>query len=432
MGGADVPVALMQAAQMSAIALNNTVGIYEANEGKQSNETSGRAIRARQESGQLATYNFGDNMAKAHRRIAEIVLDLQPKIYDTQRNLRILGKDGSEKYIRVNEVQPDGSVLNDLSQGKFDIVVTTGPSYATQRQEAAEFYTEFSGRNPIVGAAAADLIIKAQDYPMSDAIAERVQMMLPPQVQAQIGKDKPLPPEVAAAMQQAEQAMMAVQQQGQLVQQAAQEAQDEKNAAEKAKADVAVAAANVKVQEAVLAQKVAEFKELVATENAKAGATSEQQATAIDRQALGAEIQTALAALQAQAAEFQQQALATIIQAQAVSQPQVIVMNPPKQKQVELQRVNGKTIGTVTETPTADDKQVVSNVAEDYAQALQQHAQQLATTLKPKTSKRAQVTRDGDGMSAVIEEVDEAGNVVGTKKVKGKRGPNGMSIETVQ
>lgn len=435
MQGADVPVALIQASQMSAQALNNTMGVYAANEGRESNETSGRAIRARQTAGQIVNYNFGDNMAKAHKRIAEIVLDLQPKIYDTQRNLRILSKDGSEKYIKINQPDPiTGQILNDLSQGKCDIVVTTGPSYATQRQEAAEFYTEFSGRNPVVGAAAADLIIKAQDYPMSDAIAERVKLMLPPQVQQALQAQGKQSPEVQAAMMQVEQAMQAVQQQGQLVQQAAQEAQEEKNAAEKAKADVQVASAGLKVQEAQLAQKVAEFKELVATQNAQMGATNEQQAVEIDRQALGAEIQSALAAIQQQAAEFQQQALATIMQAQAVSQPQVIVMNPPKQKEITLRRQNGQTVGLVTETPTADDQQVVGQAAQNAAQALQQHAQNLANQLnqpKPPTKDNVSITRTPEGLEVTVTKTDEAGNVVGTKKARGKRGPKGLSIETV-
>jgi hypothetical protein len=437
MGGADVPIALIQASQMSATALNNTVGVYEANEGRQSNETSGRAIRARQESGQLATYNFGDNIAKFHRRIAEIVLDLQPKIYDTERNLRILGKDGSEKYIRINQPDPvTGQVQNDMSQGHFDIVVTTGPSYATQRQEAAEFYTQFSASNPALAAVAGDLIVKAQDYPYSDAIAERLRMALPPQILQQLASEGQQSPEVAAAMAQVQAMEQQITQQGQLVQQAAQEAQEEQNAAGKAKADVAVASANIKVQEAQLAQKVAEFKELVATENAKLGATTEQQAATNDRESLGAEVQKALATLQQQAADFQQQALQTIMQAQAVSQPQVVVMNPPKQKTIVLQRQNGQTVGQVTEVPTADDQQVVSQAAEGAAQQLQNFAQQLATNLnaKPKTSKKAATVRTADGFETVIQEVDEAGNVVGAKKATSKRGANGLetSIETVQ
>jgi hypothetical protein len=356
MGGADVPVALIQAAQMSAMALNNTVGIYEANEGRQSNETSGRAIRARQESGALATYNFGDNMAKAHRRVAEIVMDLSPHIFDTERNLRVLGKDGSEKYIRINQPDPvTGKILNDMSTGKFDIVVTTGPSFATQRQEAAEFYTNFAQTNPAISAVAGDLIVKAQDYPYSDAIAERLRMALPPQIQQQLNQDKPLPPEAQAALAQAQMMMQQVQEQGALVQQASMEAQKEKGVADKAKSDVQLQVAQLKIQEANLATDVANFKTLVAQTEAKmaqAGATKDGE---VEKATLAAQLDQALGQITQQAATLFQQYATQLAQmhgqALATAQPQVVVANQPKRKRAITSRVNGQLITEIQEVP---------------------------------------------------------------------------------
>lgn len=434
MPGADVPVALINAAGMARDALKSSVGIFNASLGQQSNETSGKAIRARQDEGMVATFNFGDNMAKSERRTCEIIMELQPKIYDTERNIRILGQDGAEKYLRINSIDPGtGQVVNDIAAGKFDITVTTGPSFATQRQEAAEFYTGLAQSDPTLMQVAGDLIIKSHDYPMADAIAERKKLMLPPPILQAINQDKPMPPEIQAALQQVQMMQQEVQQQGMLVQQASQEAQQEKSAADKAKADVAVASANIKVQEAQLAQAVAEFKELVATQNAQMGATSEQQATANDRAALGAEVQQALAELQTQAAEFQQQALAAIMQAQAVSQPQVIVMNPPKEKTITMQRVNGQLVGKVGEVEAADSQQVVSQVANQAAQALQQHAQGLAMQLEsmvPKpTTKSAETVRTADGFETTVTEKDEKGKVVKVKKAKTRRSKNGLSTE---
>lgn len=356
MGGADVPVALIQAAQMSATALNNTIGIYEANEGRQSNETSGRAIRARQEAGNLATYNFGDNMAKAHRRIAEIVLDLIPKIYDTQRNLRILGKDGSEKYIRINQPDPvTGNVLNDMSEGRFDIVVTTGPSYATQRQEAAEFYTQFSQANPAVAAVAGDLIVKAQDYPMSDAIAERLRLTLPPPIQQALSQQGQQSPEVQAAMMQVQAMEQQLQQQAALVQEAQQKAQDEQTGAVKAKAAVDASVSQLKIEQANFAVDVANFKALVAQQQValvQKGATQDQ---ATEKQQLSAQLDQALANIQTQAGQLFQQYAEQLAQmhgqALATAQPQVVVANQPKRKIARTTRVNGQLITEIEELP---------------------------------------------------------------------------------
>jgi hypothetical protein len=52
-------------------------------------------------------------MSKGVQRTWEIILKLIPKIYDTQRQLRILGPDDSETYLKVNEVVQDPTVPGD-------------------------------------------------------------------------------------------------------------------------------------------------------------------------------------------------------------------------------------------------------------------------------------------------------------------------------
>jgi hypothetical protein len=224
MGSADVPVALIQEMQISSEDIKSVTGIYDASLGAQGNETSGKAINARQRQGEIATFNYMDNMAKGIRRTWEILIDLVPKIYDTPRSVRILGTDGAEDYAKINAIDEEtGQALNDLSRGKYDVTVTVGPSFATLRQEAAEAYGEIASRDPNVMMAAGDLVFKAMDLPYAEQIAERYQALLPPQIQQIIGKGKEMPPEVAAAMGQVQQAMQAVTEKGQLVSAAEQE-----------------------------------------------------------------------------------------------------------------------------------------------------------------------------------------------------------------
>jgi hypothetical protein len=350
MGGADVPVALIQAAQMSSAAMNTNSGITLANEGRVSNETSGKAIRARQDEGMVATFNFGDNMAKSERRTCEIINDLLPHIYDTERNIRILGKDGAEQYLKINSVDPvTKQVINDISAGKFDFTVTTGPSYATQRQEAAEFYTQLSQSNPAVSAVAGDLIVKAQDYPMADAIAERLKLTLPPQIQQAINKDKPMPPEVQMAMAQVDQAMQQVQMQAQAVQQAAQEAASDKAVADKAKSDNQIAIANLRTEEAKFAKDVADFKTLVAQQQLQMAEKQGTQEVANEREQLTAQVQQALAQIQTEASSMLTQFAQTMAQIQQGMQPQVVVANQPRPKLKGLRRENGNLVAEYDE-----------------------------------------------------------------------------------
>lgn len=350
MPGADVPAALITLAQIDADDIKATTGIYDASLGNRSNETSGVAIRQRQQEGELSVYNYGDNVSKAVRRTWSLLVDLIPHIYDTQRQIRVLGADGAAKYLAIN----DGTI--DLSRGKYDVTVTTGPSFSTQRQEAAEVYMGLAQANPAVFGVAGDLIFKSLDLPYAEDIAERLKAVLPPPIQQLLAAKEQsggqqMPPEVTAAMARVDQAMGVVQQQSQLVQQAAAEVEGEKADAEKAKSEVQVAIANLKVVEANLKAQEAAFKQLVAETQARMGETQGAQDVANDREALSSQVAQALAAIQQQAADFAQQSTALIAEIMQRTQPQVIVADPPKTKQVVVERRNGQLIGTIVEVP---------------------------------------------------------------------------------
>lgn len=355
--GAEVPVAAIQSAQMMGDEIKADSGIFDASLGQASNETSGRAINARQAQGELATFNFPANMANGIKRTWEILLDLIPKVIDTPRSLRILGPDDADKYVRVNHPDPmTGNIVNDLSQGKYDVVVTIGANYATKRQEAVDAYSEMGKSNPQLMAVASDLIIKGMDLPYSDEIAERIRATMPPPIQALINKDTQQSPEVRHAMMLADQAMQEVQQHGQMVQAAAQEVQTEKAAADKAKADAQLQLANIKVAEANLATSEAQFKQLIAETQAKMASEQNGNDAINDRESLSAELQNALATIQQQAADIGSQYAQLFAQMsqKEVAPPQVVVVDAPKQKIVRVRRdASGELIGMIEEVANA-------------------------------------------------------------------------------
>lgn len=272
--GAEVPVAMMEMVGMSSDLIRSTSGLHEASFGEESDEKSGVALARKQRQASIVTYNFPDNMAKAAKRTGEIVLDRIPVVYDAERELRVLGVDGAEDYARVNEIVFDPATgkttrVNDLTSGKYDYFIKSGPSYSSQREEASEIYGEFVQKFPELMGVAGDLVFKASDLPYSDEIAKRLQTLLPPPIQKQLTEGKEIPPEAQAVMAQAEQAMQMVQQQTQLVQQAAQEVQQDQAKSEKAKAEVEKAIANLKTAEAQFETKVA--KAMLALQTKEAG-----------------------------------------------------------------------------------------------------------------------------------------------------------------
>jgi hypothetical protein len=99
---------LLQAKAGASEDIKASTGQYNASLGMGSNERSGKAILARQREGDVGTYHYGDNLARGVRTCVRQLVDLIPKIYDTQRVARIIGVDGETKiWSRLNPDQPE-------------------------------------------------------------------------------------------------------------------------------------------------------------------------------------------------------------------------------------------------------------------------------------------------------------------------------------
>lgn len=249
--------AVVQEAQLNAQDMKDVTGLHDASLGIQSNETSGKAILARQREGDVATYVYHDNLQAAIKEGGRIINALIPIVYDTARTIRVIGEDETTKVRRINEPQNPESV--DINRGKYDIVVETGPSYSTKRAEASDSMIQFVQAVPAAGQVAGDIIAKAQDWPMADVIAERLKKAMPPQITD--GEDENVTPEQQQAKMQA--AQMAQQQQ-QLQAQAAQADTRKKMAdADKAQADAGLAQMQLAAQsgqlQAMVQQHVAQI-----------------------------------------------------------------------------------------------------------------------------------------------------------------------------
>ena len=236
------PAGALQEAMNASDDMKSVMGLFDASLGAQSNETSGRAILARQREGDVSTFNFTDNLSRAIRHAGRIICDLIPKVYDSARIIRVIDEDGSNRNVAINGAeqpptpeqaqeqrdQMEGMAqLYDLTAGKYDVTCETGPSYTTKREEAATQMIEFMQAVPAAGQVMGDLLAKNLDWPGAEKIAERLQLLLPPQVQGQN-------PQLQQAQQQLQQMQGAMQQ----MQQQLADAQ-RNNAIEQRKLDIA-------------------------------------------------------------------------------------------------------------------------------------------------------------------------------------------------
>jgi hypothetical protein len=192
------PVGSMQQALSASDDMKAVIGIYDASLGQRSNETSGRAIMARQREGDTNTYHFIDNLTRAIRHAGRVTLDLIPHVYNQARIIRVLGEDGEGQPVSLMQEtqQPDGTLLEayDLTGGKYDLIVTAGPSFTSRREEAAQQMMEMGRAVPAFFEVAGDLLAKNLDWPGADELAERLKAINPLAGGQQEGPD----PEIAA------------------------------------------------------------------------------------------------------------------------------------------------------------------------------------------------------------------------------------------
>jgi hypothetical protein len=206
---------LIQAKMGASDDIKSTTGQYDSSLGATSNERSGRAILAREKQGDTGTYHYVDNLARAIRHITRQLVDMIPKIYDTERIARIVGLDGEVDMVKINPQQPNpvneirdmntGIVIEKIYNpgvGRYDVVVTTGPSYMTKRQEAMDAMSQILQGNPQLWSVAGDLFVKNMDWPGSEELAARLAKTIDPKLLEDGDKDP--------ALQAAEQQMQAM------------------------------------------------------------------------------------------------------------------------------------------------------------------------------------------------------------------------------
>ena len=146
-----------------------------------------------------------------------------PEIYDTERDIRVRNVDDSETFVPINttvgtavkevEENPErfkgidhnelrsifskegkDAKYNDVTSGKYDVVVTTGPSYATQRQEAAQHLLQLVQSMPAQMGLAADIIVENMDFKGAEELAGRLRKALPPGMAKLRDGEQPPPP----------------------------------------------------------------------------------------------------------------------------------------------------------------------------------------------------------------------------------------------
>jgi len=203
------PTGIMEAAGAISADLQMVLGVLDPNQ-LPSGNISGKALMGQQNQVDLSNFHFYDNMTRSIRQTGKIILDLIPKIYDTERVMRIIGSDGQPDMTTINQANAIGEVLNDVTVGEYDVVMDTGPGFQTKRQQAVESMMPLLTGNAELFNIAGDLVFRNMDFPGADVIADRLAAMNP---LAQIDEKSDIPPEVQMRLAQSQQMIEQLQQQ---------------------------------------------------------------------------------------------------------------------------------------------------------------------------------------------------------------------------
>ena len=202
--------------------IKSIMGVFDPAQLKQGN-ISGKALNGQQQQVDLTNFDYYDNLTRSISHCGTIILDLLPKIYDTERVMRIIGDDGKPELLTINQRDSVGRVLNDMTVGQYDVVMDTGPGYNSKRQEAVDSMMPILAADPSLMKTCGDLVFRNMDWPGADVIADRLAAANP---LAQIDEHSEVPPQVQMQLAQAKKQVADMQQQMEAMQMMIKQRQD--------------------------------------------------------------------------------------------------------------------------------------------------------------------------------------------------------------
>ena len=188
------------------------IGIYDPSLGARSNETSGRAILARQRESDVSNYHFIDNLSRSITYLGKVLLEIIPHIYSARQVVRIVGEDAKESVAHLMIEGQGGALpdmpgqydiagmqkdendnfifdktkppnrLYDLNVGKYDVTVKAGPSYASKREETRETLIEIMRQVPGSAPLLGDILLQHLDFEGAEEVAERLKQFVATQI----------------------------------------------------------------------------------------------------------------------------------------------------------------------------------------------------------------------------------------------------------
>ena len=173
----QIPTGLDRIGQKAANNIKEISGVSDAMLGQDKAEVSGVAIQAKQNRGQIQIQVPLDNLAKTRMFVAKNIMCLVQSFYSEERVIQITRDDDPMKpreEIVLNQMTPEGEVVNDMTVGEYDVIVSTMPARDTF--DESQFAEALQLRQ--VGIAIPDdAIIEYSHLQRKGELAKRIRML---------------------------------------------------------------------------------------------------------------------------------------------------------------------------------------------------------------------------------------------------------------
>lgn len=192
----ELSQSLVQQYERALQDIQTSTGVYNAQLGEQGNEISGAAIDARTRRGSYSTYVPFDSLNRAIACCGQVINEMIPTVYDTNRKLMIEMKDKGMTPVEINKPTDEfgGQIENDMTTGNYSIRLIPGPSWEGQKQEALDSIKDVLQANPQMFQLVADLYAENLPFPNNIELRNRLRTVVPPEI-IQAGKTgEPIPP----------------------------------------------------------------------------------------------------------------------------------------------------------------------------------------------------------------------------------------------
>lgn len=182
-GGAQINPGLRTISESMRQMVTMSAGLFAANMGDNPGLQSGVAIDKLQTKGNNGSYKYFRSMEIARAATGRVLVEAIPKVYNNHRTMRLLYEDGTMEMTDINQTIIDGQTgqlvtINDLSQGVYDVVCTSGPAFVNRQQETIEFLTNMAQIDPSIMQIGGDVMLNAVSTPAAKQLAERKRALM--------------------------------------------------------------------------------------------------------------------------------------------------------------------------------------------------------------------------------------------------------------